>query len=105
MPECLAPIGKGISLWRRMTRVLGERGYEGRHSIRMSGMRPDDLPPAIVSWSGGKDCSLAHWRARELYDVRALLTTVTEAFDRISMHGVRGELLRRQAKSLGVELV
>ena len=36
------------------------------------------------------------------YDVVALLTTVTEGYERISMHGVRSELLRRQAESIGL---
>ena len=36
--------------------------------------------------------------------VVALLTTVTEGYDRISMHGVRRELLRRQAQSIGLPL-
>ena len=36
--------------------------------------------------------------------VVALLTTVTETYDRISMHGVRRELLIRQAQSIGVPL-
>jgi uncharacterized protein (TIGR00290 family) len=61
-------------------------------------------PRAIVSWSGGKDCTLALWDARAAYDVRALVTTVTGAFGRISMHGVRIELLERQAAALGVPL-
>jgi uncharacterized protein (TIGR00290 family) len=61
-------------------------------------------PKALVSWSGGKDCMLALWHARETYDVAALLTTMTGEFDRISMHGVRAELLRRQADSLRVPL-
>jgi len=34
----------------------------------------------------------------------ALLTTVTEGYERISMHGVRGELLQRQAQSIGLPL-
>ena len=38
------------------------------------------------------------------FEVVALLTTVTEGFDRISMHGVRRELLRRQAESIGLPL-
>jgi uncharacterized protein (TIGR00290 family) len=38
-------------------------------------------------------------------EVAALLTTVTESFDRVSMHGVRRELLRRQAAATGVPLV
>jgi uncharacterized protein (TIGR00290 family) len=61
-------------------------------------------PKAIVSWSGGKDCMLALWHARASFDIAALLTTVTRDFDRISMHGVRVELLRRQAESLAVPL-
>src|SRR5690242_6312691 len=61
-------------------------------------------PKAIVSWSGGKDCLLALWHARESYDIVALLTTVTREFERISMHGVRVELLRQQADSLGIPL-
>ena len=38
------------------------------------------------------------------YRVAALLTTVTAGYDRISMHGVRRTLLRRQAESLGLPL-
>jgi uncharacterized protein (TIGR00290 family) len=55
-----------------------------------------------LSWSGGKDSALALQeivRARR-YRVKALLTTVTEEFDRISMHGVRRSLLSAQASSL-----
>ena len=60
----------------------------------------------LMGWSGGKDSSLA---LRELlnggeYDIEALLTTVTEGYDRISMHGVRRELLERQAEALGLNL-
>jgi uncharacterized protein (TIGR00290 family) len=36
------------------------------------------------------------------FEVVALLTTVTQGYDRISMHGVRRELLRRQAESVGL---
>lgn len=61
-------------------------------------------PKAIVSWSGGKDCLLALWHARSSFDIVALVTTVTRDFERISMHGVRVELLRRQAESLGIPL-
>jgi uncharacterized protein (TIGR00290 family) len=60
-----------------------------------------------MAWSGGKDSALALWALRDAPDleVRALLTTVTEQFDRISMHGVRSELLERQAASLGLPVV
>jgi len=60
-----------------------------------------------LSWSGGKDSSLALWVMREELGVEpaALLTTVTEDFDRVSMHGVRRELVRAQAEAVGLPLV
>jgi uncharacterized protein (TIGR00290 family) len=60
-----------------------------------------------LSWSGGKDSALALWVLRSEHGVtpRALITTVTESYERISMHGVRRELLARQAAASGVELV
>ncbi len=60
-----------------------------------------------LSWSGGKDSALALWTLRSELGVwpRALITTVTEAYERISMHGVRRELLAAQAQALGVPLV
>jgi uncharacterized protein (TIGR00290 family) len=62
--------------------------------------------PVVFSWSGGKDSAMAlHVLLRDpQFEVVALLTTVTEGFDRISMHGVRRELLRRQAESIGLPL-
>lgn len=61
--------------------------------------------PVLLSWSGGKDSCLAlgELLAGNMH-VEALLTTVTQDFDRISMHGVRRILLERQATSLGVPL-
>jgi len=62
--------------------------------------------PILLSWSGGKDSSLALWQIvrNRKYDVQAILTTVTEGFNRISMHGVRRSLLHAQASSLGIQL-
>jgi uncharacterized protein (TIGR00290 family) len=59
-----------------------------------------------LSWSGGKDSSLALWtlRRQEL-EPRALVTTSNEALDRISHHGVRRSLLARQAAELAIDLV
>jgi uncharacterized protein (TIGR00290 family) len=60
----------------------------------------------VIGWSGGKDSSLALreiLRAGE-YEVAALLTTCTEGFRRISMHGVRCSLLKTQAQELGLPL-
>jgi uncharacterized protein (TIGR00290 family) len=60
--------------------------------------------PVVFSWSGGKDSAMAlHALLRDSeFEVVALLTTVTEGYERISMHGVRNELLRRQAESIGL---
>jgi len=59
-----------------------------------------------LSWSGGKDSALALWTLRrQEREPRALLTTSSETFDRVSHHGVRRSLLARQAEELGIELV
>ena len=59
-----------------------------------------------LSWSGGKDSALALWTLRRLQrEPQALFTTVTETYDRISMHGVRRELLARQAEALAIPLI
>src|SRR5436305_14954338 len=62
--------------------------------------------PVLVAWSGGKDSALALQEVLGAgrYRVAALLTTVTGEYDRISMHGVRRTLLRRQAESLSLPL-
>jgi uncharacterized protein (TIGR00290 family) len=60
----------------------------------------------LFCWSGGKDSAMAlHALLQDgLVRVAALLTTVTEGYDRVSMHGVRRELLQRQAESIGLPL-
>lgn len=60
----------------------------------------------LFSWSGGKDSALAlHELRRDArYEVTALLTSLAEGFRRISHHGVREELLDRQAAALGLPL-
>jgi uncharacterized protein (TIGR00290 family) len=62
---------------------------------------PEDV---LFCWSGGKDSAMALHALRAAQDCRitALLTTITEEYDRISMHGVRRALLERQAESLGL---
>lgn len=61
---------------------------------------------AILAWSGGKDSALALYELTRLgsTEIAALLTTVTQGYDRISMHGVRRELLVEQAIALGYPL-
>lgn len=60
----------------------------------------------ILCWSGGKDSALALQRLQQggRYRVVWLLTTVTEGYDRVSMHGVRWVLVERQAAALGLSL-
>jgi uncharacterized protein (TIGR00290 family) len=62
--------------------------------------------PILFCWSGGKDSAMAlHTLLQQgEFRVAALLTTVTEGYERISMHGVRRELLERQAQSIGLPL-
>jgi len=61
---------------------------------------------AILSWSSGKDGAMALYRilASKQFEVVCLLTTLSQPFRRVSMHGVREELLDRQAESLGIAL-
>ena len=66
-----------------------------------------NLPePVLFCWSGGKDSAMAlHVLLQDpRVRVAALLTTVTEGYDRVSMHGVRRELLQLQARSIGLPL-
>ncbi len=60
----------------------------------------------LFTWSGGKDSAMSLYELHKAqsYNVAALLTTVTEDYDRISMHGVRRALLEQQAQSLGLPL-
>ena len=62
--------------------------------------------PIAMCFSGGKDSVMALHQIRERgeHQVATLLTTVTDAYDRVSMHGVRRSLLREQADALGVPL-
>src|ERR1700730_11014496 len=60
--------------------------------------------PLVFSWSGGKDSAMALHSLLQNpeFQVIALLTTVTEGFDRISMHGERRDLLCREADFIDV---
>ena len=61
---------------------------------------------AVFNWSGGKDSMLALDKVLKegRFEVVALLTTLNEKYNRISMHGVRAELLEQQAENLGIPL-
>ncbi|HYX89994.1 MAG TPA: diphthine--ammonia ligase [Myxococcaceae bacterium] len=64
-------------------------------------------PKAIASWSSGKDSAFAlHESLRSgEFEIVGILTTVTEAYQRVAMHGVRTELLDRQADALGLPCI
>ena len=61
---------------------------------------------ALFNWSSGKDSALALYKISQdpEFEIRCLLTSVSEQFQRVSMHGVRIELLRQQAKSIRLPL-
>ncbi len=60
----------------------------------------------LFSWSSGKDSSFALYKALndDTLNVKSLITTVTEGYDRVSMHGVRNSLLDQQALEIGLPL-
>ena len=89
--------------------ISGQMIQSRRQLSRDGNAAPAGRPrhtPFALSWSGGKDSALALWTLRrERLEPEALITTVTERYERISMHGVRRELLARQAEALGLPLV
>lgn len=62
---------------------------------------------ALIAWSSGKDCAWALHETRSAgeYDIVGAVTTVTDAFGRVSMHGVREELLHAQLDAAGLPAI
>lgn len=56
------------------------------------------------NWSTGKDSALAlyHILQNPSFEVSHLLTSINSHFDRVSMHGLRRELMESQIKSIGI---
>lgn len=63
--------------------------------------------PVLLSWSGGKDAAWAlHTLQRSNeFDVVGLVTTVTDGYERIAMHGIRRDILHAQAQSAGLPVI
>lgn len=63
--------------------------------------------PILLSWSGGKDAAwtLHALRQNADYHVVGLITTVTEGYERIAMHGIRREILQAQAQAAGLPVI
>jgi uncharacterized protein (TIGR00290 family) len=61
-------------------------------------------PKALISWSSGKDSAFALHEVRRAgeFEVVGALTTVTATFGRVSIHGVRQEILRAQCDAAGL---
>ncbi len=69
----------------------------------LDSMGSGKLPKAAMSWSSGKDSSMALYETIKSgkFEIVTLLTTVNSDYDRISMHGVRNELLHKQSELSG----
>lgn len=61
---------------------------------------------SYFNWSGGKDSALALYHALQnpQYKIERLLTNINSQYRRVSMHGVREELLEQQANAIGLPL-
>jgi uncharacterized protein (TIGR00290 family) len=64
------------------------------------------MKKAYLNWSSGKDSALALFKLQEqkVFAVEKLVTTINTDADRVSMHGLRNELLFQQAQSIGLPL-
>jgi uncharacterized protein (TIGR00290 family) len=62
---------------------------------------------AAIFWSGGKDSSLALYKILQAknYKVRYLVSTINSNYNRLSMHGIRQELIEEQAALIGIPLI
>ena len=64
------------------------------------------MEKVVFCWSGGKDSAISLYEIQKgkKYEVVSLLTTITEGYDRVSLHGVPRILVEQQAKSLGLPI-
>ena len=61
------------------------------------------MEKAFVSWSGGKDCCLAAYQAKQQgIDIVYLLNMVTEDRQRSCSHGIAAQWILRQAEAIGI---
>lgn len=64
------------------------------------------MKKAFINWSSGKDAAFALYQLQQNseFEIGKLLTTINTEVGRISMHGLRQELLEQQAGSIGLPL-
>lgn len=62
---------------------------------------------AIFNWSSGKDSAFALHKIlqEDEYEIQALVTSINTKYKRVSMHGIREELVEKQAESIGIPLI
>lgn len=59
-----------------------------------------------ASWSGGKDCCLATYRAiQQGLPVAYLLNTISDTYSRVRFHGTPKDFVHAQAAAMGLELL
>jgi uncharacterized protein (TIGR00290 family) len=91
-----------VTAWGTVRGVQQGLGYHADRSQRVlhrsQGRPMTARPKALIAWSSGKDSAWALHEARRTneFDIVGALTTVTDSFARVSMHGVREELLLAQ---------
>jgi uncharacterized protein (TIGR00290 family) len=92
---------------RRTTTPLPSPPPQGGREHTAYAVRSVKKPKALIAWSSGKDSAWALHEVRRAgdYDIVGALTTVTETFARVSMHGVREEILRAQHQAIGLPSV
>lgn len=63
--------------------------------------------PVLLAWSGGKDAAwtLHTLRQRDDVEVVGLLTTITAEYQRVSMQGIRRDVLHAQAAAAELPLI
>ena len=89
---------------RRMGSVNGHKRTLQECDCSLLKPSVSDTMKALVAWSSGKDSAWALHEARRSgnFEMVGALTTVTDAFGRVSMHGIREELLRAQLEAAGL---
>lgn len=62
------------------------------------------MKKVLMNWSGGKDSSLCLYYLLKSndYEVVGLFTSINDEYRRVSMHGVRESLIKRQAEAIGL---
>ncbi|MDD5095122.1 MAG: diphthine--ammonia ligase [Dehalococcoidia bacterium] len=60
----------------------------------------------FASWSGGKDCTLATYKAIAAgHEVVCLLNFISEDGERSASHGIKASVLALQAKAIGIPMI